>query len=411
MADAVALAVEQAARTACRRLVAYLAARSGHVAAAEDALADAFCAALEAWPRSGVPQVPEAWLLTAARRRLIDAQRHHAVRDAAAPGLLAIADAALALSQEDTAFPDERLKLMFVCAHPAIDAAARTPLMLQVVLGVDAAAIASAFVLKPAAMGQRLARAKAKIRDAAIPYALPDLRELPSRLDAVLQAVYGAYGMGWDALPGADPFVRGLAQSALELGALLEQWLPAEPEAKGLLALMLHCEARRPARRDAGGAYVPLSAQDPAHWNAERMAQADHLLAAAAGQRRLGRFQLEAAIQSVHARRAVTGSTDWVSIAALYDGLIQQAPTLGVAVARAAAWAQVSGPQAGLALLAALAPESVRSYQPYWALAGELRAALGDAALAAEAWRRAIALCVDPAARAFLQQRLDALAI
>jgi predicted RNA polymerase sigma factor len=243
-------AVEQAARDSHGRLVAFLAARSHDVAAAEDALADAFEAALETWPQSGVPQKPEAWLLTVARRRLIDNTRHVRVHTDAAPTLRAAAEEAQELAA-GIVFPDERLKLMFICAHPAIAAAACTPLMLQTVLGLDAARIASAFLVRPTAMGQRLARAKAKIRDARIRFELPEAQELPARLDSVLEAIYAAYGSGWDDVAGADPRRKGLAVEATDLGRLLLRLMPTEPEAQGLLALMLYCEARRGARRSA----------------------------------------------------------------------------------------------------------------------------------------------------------------
>ncbi|MFE0758269.1 RNA polymerase sigma factor [Inquilinus sp. NPDC058860] len=299
-------AVERAARDSYGRLVTFLAARSRDIAAAEDALADAFRSALETWPRDGVPDRPEAWLLTAARRRLIDGARHLQVRAEAVPDLRVAAEEAQELAASD-AFPDERLRLLFVCAHPAIDPAIHTPLMLQTVLGLDAARIASAFLVSPAAMGQRLSRAKGKIRDAGIGFELPEAKELPPRLDAVLQAVYAAYGSGWDDVAGADPRRRGLAAEAIDLGRMLRPLLPAEPEVEGLLALMLHCEARREARRGPAGDYVPLSEQDSARWSKPMMAEAEHILSAAAQDRRMGRFQLEAAIQSVHAQRARTG--------------------------------------------------------------------------------------------------------
>ena len=270
-----------------------------------------------------MPEKPEAWLLTAARRRLIDAARHARVHADASPALAAAAEEARYLTSADLGFPDERLKLLFVCAHPAIDPAARTPLMLQTVLGLDAARIASAFLVKPSAMGQRLARAKTKIRDACIAFELPEAKELPPRLDAVLEAIYAAYGSGWEDVAGADPRRKGLAVEAIVLGRLLLRLLPAEPEAQGLLALMLHCEARRDARRTSTGAYVPLSDQDVARWSSALNREAEQLLIAAAQTGRIGRFQLEAAIQSVHTRRALTGQTDWEAIALLYEGLVR----------------------------------------------------------------------------------------
>lgn len=398
-------AVEQAARDSYGRLIAFLAARSRDVAAAEDALADAFQAALETWPRSGVPDKPEAWLLTVARRRLIDRARHLRVHIEAVPTLLAVADEAQELASSDIAFPDERLKLLFICAHPAIDAAARTPLMLQTVLGLDAARIASAFLVQPSAMGQRLSRAKAKIRDAGIAFELPEAKELPARLDAVLEAIYAAYGSGWDDVTGADPRRKGLAVEALHLGRLLLQLLPAEPEAQGLLALMLHCEARREARRNATGDYVPLSEQDTARWSRTMIEEAEQLLDAAERASRIGRFQLEAAIQSAHARRAWTGRTDWESIALLYEGVVRLAPTIGALVGRAAAVAEARDAATGWALLEAIPPETIKSYQPYWALAAHLLKRMRRSEEAAAAYSRAIGLCEDPAMREFLARQ------
>jgi RNA polymerase sigma-70 factor (ECF subfamily) len=375
------------------------------LAAAEDALGDAFRAALEAWPRSGVPDKPEAWLLTAARRRLTDGARHARVVADAVPTLLAVTEEAQAVASAATVFPDERLKLLFICAHPAINAAARTPLMLQAVLGLDAARIASAFLVQPAAMSQRLTRAKAKIRDAGIAFDVPEPSELPPRLDAVLEAIYAAYGSGWDDVTGADPRRKGLALEAIELGRLLLRLLPGEPEAQGLLALMLHCEARRPARRSADGAYVPLSEQDVALWSEPMIDEAQQLLAAAERAGRIGRFQLEAAIQSVHVQRAWTGRTDWEAIALLYEGLARLAPTIGALIGRAAAIAEARDAETGWALLQAIPADAVAGYQPYWALAAHLLKRLGRMELAADAYGRAIGLCEDPAMRDFLARQ------
>jgi predicted RNA polymerase sigma factor len=398
-------AVEQAARNSYGRLLAFLSARSRDLAAAEDALAEAFRAAVETWPRTGVPEKPEAWLLVTARRRLIDQFRHARVETEAVPSLLAATEEAQRVGELDTAFPDERLKLLFICAHPAIDAAARTPLMLQTVLGLDAARIASAFLVKPAAMGQRLTRAKAKIRDAGIRFELPEAKELPHRLDAVLEAIYAAYGSGWEDVAGSDPRRKGLAVEALELGRLLLLLMPAQPEVQGLLALMLHCEARRDARRSASGEYVPLSEQDVAGWSKEMIDEAEQLLAAAAQARNPGRFQLEAAIQSVHAQRARTGRIDWEAIALMYEGLVRLAPTVGAMVGRAAAVAEARGAAAGWSHLEAIPSEAVKGYQPYWALAAHLLVRMQRLDEAAEAYSRAIGLCEDPATRDFLARQ------
>jgi RNA polymerase sigma-70 factor (ECF subfamily) len=336
-ASEVRAAIERAARDSYGRLLALLASRSRDLAAAEDALGDALRIALETWPHAGTPANPEAWLLTAARHRLIDEARRTRVRDDCAPALLTIADEMQKEASTGSAVPDERLKLLFVCAHPAIDPAARTPLMLQIVLGLDAARIASAFLVRPTAMGQRLSRAKAKIRDAGIELELPSADALPERLDAVLNAIYAAYGSGWDDVTGADPRRKGLALEALELGRLLVRLMPDAAEARGLLALMLHCEARRSARRASGGAYVPLEAQNVALWSEPLMEEAEQHLALAARIGVIGRFQLEAAIQSAHAGRKRVGRVDWEAVALLYEGVVRIAPTQGALVGRAAA--------------------------------------------------------------------------
>ncbi|SFA99154.1 RNA polymerase sigma-70 factor, ECF subfamily [Collimonas sp. OK607] len=395
-------AVERAARDSYRRLVAFLAARSRDLAAAEDALADAFQAALQTWPSSGIPDKPEAWLLVTARRKLIDAARHNRTHNEAVPTLLAVADEAYDLASHCNEFPDERLKLLFVCAHPAIDAAARTPLMLQTVLGLDAARIASAFLMKPSAMGQRLTRVKAKIREAGIAFEVPEAKGLPDRLGAVLETIYATYGTGWDNVAGADARRKGLATEAITLGRLLLQLLPAEPEVQGLLALMLNCEARRDARLSKEGNYVPLSEQDTGRWAWPLLAEAHQLLLSAEQARKIGCFQLEAAIQSEHTRRAMTGLTDWESIALLYEGLVRLAPTIGALVGRAAAVAEARGARVGWSFLETIPSESVMTYQPYWALAAHLLRMLAREDEAQAAYSHAIGLCEDPAMRAFL---------
>ena len=402
-------AIEQAVRESYGRLVAFLAVRSRDVAAAEDALADALLAALENWPRTGVPGKPEAWLLTAARRRLIDAARHSHVQAEALPDLLAAAKEAQDFTETGMMFPDERLKLLFVCAHPAIDPLARTPLMLQTVLGLDAARIASAFLVQPSAMGQRLARAKAKIREAGIAFEIPEAKELSPRLGAVLETIYAAFGSGWDDVAGADARRKGLAREAIELGRMLLLLMSGEPEVPGLLALMLHCEARKEARRGPAGEYVPLSEQDVCQWSREMIREAERNLSKAAEAGTIGRFQLEAAIQSVHAQRAKTGVTDWETIALLYEGLVRLAPVPGALVGRAAAVAEARGEQAGWALLRAIPAKTIQSYQPFWAVAGHLLEKMQRADEARAAYSRAIGLCEDPAMREFLKRRAAAL--
>src|SRR5258707_6872419 len=263
------------------KLVAFLAARIRDVAAAEDALADAFAAALVAWKRRGVPANPEAWLMAVARRKLIDAARRRRGGAEAVAPLLLIADELAEASAGTAEIPDHRLALMFACAHPAIDPAIRAPLILQTILGFDAAAIASSFLVAPSAMGQRLVRAKGKIRDSGIPFRVPGRDELAERLDAVLAAIYAAFAEGWSDPSGTEIRRRNLAEEGIFLGRLVASLLPDEPEALRLLALMLHAEARRAARRDAQGDYVPLAAHDPADWGAALVDEADALLTGA----------------------------------------------------------------------------------------------------------------------------------
>jgi RNA polymerase sigma-70 factor (ECF subfamily) len=302
-------------------------------------------------------------------------------------------------------FPDERLKLLFVCAHPAIDPAMHTPLMLQTVLGLDAARIAHAFLISPTTMGQRLVRAKMKIRDAGIQFEAPQDRELPHRLDAVLEAIYAAFGIGWDDMAGADQRGRDLAEEAIWLGRVLLQLMPEEAEVHGLLALMLHCEARRAARRGTDGQFAPLSEQDAQQWSRPLIEEAERHLAEASKRGRIGRFQLEAAIQSIHAERARSGRTEWAAIMLFYEQLIRISPTFGTRTGYAAAVAEAKGPEAGLATLDAIDPADISAYQPYWAVRAHLLQRLGKTPEALEAFDRAIGLTEDPAVRHFLLQR------
>lgn len=402
-------AVEAVARQSYGRLVALLSARTRDVAAAEDALADALMSALTTWPRDGIPKNPQGWLMTAARNRLLDQARHRQVRDQGAPTLeLMMSD--LYETKDPDALPDERLKLLLVCAHPAIDADMHTPLMLQTVLGLDAVAIARAFLISPKTMGQRLVRAKNKIRQTQIAFEIPAAEQIPQRLAAVLDAIYAAYGSSWEDAAGTDRKAVGLAEEAIWLARVLRDQVPEDPEVHGLLALMLHCEARRPARRSAAGKFVPLSEQNPRDWIAPLIDEAERELMAATRRPRLGRFQLEAAIQSVHAERAHSGRTDWRAIARFYDQLVQIAPSLGAEVGRAAAHAQAKSPEAGLALLDAIDSAAVTSYQPYWAVRAHLLSALKRTREAKDAFDRAIGLSEDDAVRQFLLGEKDSLA-
>lgn len=393
---------ERVARESYGRLVAFLAARTRDVAGAEDALGEAFAAALRLWPTDGVPQNPDAWLLTVARRRQTDALRRRQTRLAGEEHVKLIAAEIEAATAEGTIIPDRRLALMFACAHPAIETGMRAPLILQTVLGLSGAEIAAAFLISPATMSQRLVRAKMRIHDAGIPFRIPEAEELPARLAAVLDAVYAAYTKGWNDL--GDLGTPEIAGEALWLGRLLVSLLPTEPEALGMLALMLYAEARRPARRDLNGAYVPLEAQDTSLWDDSQIAAAEQLLHRANAGGPTGRYQLEAAIQSAHSVRRLTGIDNWSVIVRLYDHLFALTGSPVIALNRAVALAEVDGPEAALAALAPLAANRrLRAYQPYWAARGHLLARTGDRQGAIESLTVAIGLTTDDAVRAYLQ--------
>jgi RNA polymerase sigma-70 factor (ECF subfamily) len=517
-AAAASARAELAARASYGRLLAVLAAPTRDIAGAEDALADAFERALRTWPSGGVPDNPEAWLLTVARNRQRDefgsaARRTsvplHVLDPDAAPGSPAspasptslgspidaapLAQAALdgrpSLASVDPAgidldaVPDKRLELLFVCAHPAIDPAVRTPLMLQAVLGFDATQIAAAFVVPAPAMAQRLVRAKRRIRDAGIPFAVPGRGAMAARLPPVLEAVYGCYAIDWHRVSG-ETLRDSLSGEALYLATTLAELLPAEPEVHGLAALLCLSLARTEARSGPAGEHVPLAEQDIALWDTALIARGEahlrraHALAvavangagaAAAGGAAtdaaggFGRFQLEAAMQSVHCARAVTGETDWRTLRTLNEALVRVAPTLGAQVSLAATIAEVEGPEAGLAHLDALAgarpsapapapaataaaptpapanstaptpapaieraptsaPASTSTtaptptdaaavlarFQPAWATRAHLLAAAGRPAEARAAYAKAISLTTDARLRAHLQARADA---
>ncbi len=402
---------EAVARRSYGKLIAFLSARTGDVAGAEDALSDAFAAALDDWPERGIPETPEAWLLTVARRKMIDAVRRRRRGEAAAPDLQLMAEELEAAAASEAPIPDDRLRLMFACAHPAIDPGVRAPLILQTILGFDAATIASAFLLSPSTMGQRLVRAKTRIKQAGIPFRVPERADLRERLDAVLEAIYAAFAEGWSDPAGTEIRRRNLAEEGIWLGGLVASLLPEEPEALGLLALMLHAEARRGARRDARGEYVPLADQDPSLWNAQLIAEAEALLLRASGMGAIGRYQLEAAVQSAHAARRLTGRTDWAAIVQIYDTLSAITDSPVVAINRAVALAETRGPAAGLAALDALSEDArLADYQPYWAARAELLARTDEVDAADQAYERAIGLESDPAVRRFLQRRRAQLA-
>lgn len=395
--------IEKVARLSHGRLVAILAARGVGVTEAMDALSDAVVRALEVWPARGIPVRPEAWLIATAKNRAIDAGRRSAQAARAAETLTLLEEERAGMGEAAT--PDHTLNLMFVCAHPAIEARMRTPLMLQLVLGLDARRMAGAFLIPPGTLGQRLTRARAKIEAARIGFALPAAEDLAPRLSHVLDAIYAAFTVGIDGDGAGDAKSTSLAREALWLGSLVAAQMPGDPEAQALLALMLHTQGRRPARVDAAGCLVPLDEQDTSLWDARMLDDAELALRLAARAPTLGRYQIEAAIAAAHGDRRHGRPTDWAAIVGLYRGLVALHPTTGALTGLAAALGEAGDPAAGLAVLAQADPAQAAVYQPWWAVRAHLTAANGDSATALAAYERAIALSHDPAARAFLARR------
>jgi RNA polymerase sigma-70 factor (ECF subfamily) len=393
--------VAEAARSSYGRIVAWLARQFGSLADAEDALSDALEAALVRWPQDGLPRSPEAWLLTTARRRLLDRLRRATTISQSAALISQLSEETVAETAD--ALHDSRLTLMFVCTHPAINPAIRAPLMLQTVLGLPARRIASAFLVPPGTMAVNLARAKAKIAAACVPFTDPEPQDLPDRIGDVLDAVYAAYTLGQDRPSGDAAFPEDLATEALWLSSLICRLAPASDEAHGLFALVLFGLARRPARLDADGRYVPLDQQDPRLWDSKLLADAELALRNARRSGRIGRFHLEAAIEALHVEGIRQGRTDWVRVLQLYQGLETMVPTLGVACGRIAALAEIKGAAAGLAALDDMNDPRMASYQPAWALRGHLLRRLGRQPESSAAYLSAAALTEDPSLQSWLR--------
>lgn len=392
---------EERARTGYGRLLALLSSATNDIAAAEDALADAFERALRAWPESGIPAYPDAWLLTVARNRLRDrwkSAEHTRTQqlDPEAGGLPHVLD-----DIDPDAIPDRRLELMLVCAHPAIAANARTALMLNTVLGFTAEQIARAYAVPAPTMSTRLTRAKSRIKAAHIPFRIPDRSDLPDRLDALLEAVYAAYTIEWSTGPEAS----GLPPEGLQLAQVLAELMPRDAEVRGLAALVDLSAARRSARTDDEGRFVPLARQDPSRWNRALIDRGRAHLAAAHGLGQLGRFQLEAAIQALHCARIDGTEPEPTLLLQLHRALVDLAPSLGAVTALASVTADVDGPNAGLAVLdSQVGPGDTASrYQPAWVTRAHLLARAGRHADALKALDKALSLTHDPSQRAHLE--------
>jgi len=394
-------------RAESRRVFATLVRLLGDFDLAEEALHDAFRAALEQWPRDGVPANPRAWLVSAGRFKAIDGIRRRARFDTiedVAEQVDAVTDDAV--PWDDEGIEDDRLRLVFTCCHPALSPDAQVALTLREVCGLTTEEIAQAFLSAAPTLAQRIVRAKAKIRDARIPYQVPTAAELPQRLDSVLRVVYLVFNEGYSASSGESLTRLDLSGEAIRLGRLLVELLP-EPEAIGLLALMLLHESRREARTSPAGDLVLLDAQDRSRWSRDQIAEGSALVERALASRRFGPYTLQAAIAAVHAEAASADATDWGQIVGLYDALLRADPSPVVELNRAVAVAMHDGPAAGLALIdAILARGDLQDYRLAHAAQADLCRRLGKTAPARAAYERAIALTRQGPERRFLERRL-----
>lgn len=396
--------VEEVFRREHGRAVAVLIRAFGDIDAAEEAVQDAFAVAVERWPRDGAPPAPAGWIIRTAHNRAIDRLRRDAVfqRKQAELALLDQSDEAF----EEDAVPDDRLRLIFTCCHPALAPTARVALTLRLLGGLTTPEIARAFLVSESTMAQRLVRAKAKIRYAHIPYRVPEPEELPDRLSAVLAVLYLIYNEGYLSAGGNEASRPDLANEALRLVGVLEELMPDEAEIWGLRASMLLSESRRPARFGPDGELVPLSEQDRSRWDRALVTAGQRLVRRCLLRDRPGPYQIQAAIAAVHSDAPIAADTDWNQILALYDQLMAHTPSPVVALNRAVAIAEVRGPEAALAVID---PLHLDGYYLFHAVRGDLLERLGSKPEAREAYRRAAELTVNPAERRLLERKLSRL--